>query len=82
MAVAKPSARPSFLPCTTRPLMLYGRPSSSAARSRSPRASASRTAELETRVPPFVTVGIASSSKPWRPASAASDAKSPARFAP
>ena len=62
--------------------MLYGRPSSSRARLRSPRASASRTAELDTRVPSFVTVGIASSSKPSLPAAAASDAKSPARFAP
>src|SRR6266702_2738495 len=45
LAVAKPSSRPSFLPWTTRPLMLYGRPSSASAAASSPPASAARTAE-------------------------------------
>src|SRR6266700_2870154 len=51
LAVAKPSSRPSFLPWTTRPLMLYGRPSSASAAASSPPASAARTAELDTRAP-------------------------------
>src|SRR6266702_3897725 len=51
LAVAKPSSRPSFLPWTTRPLMLYGRPSSASAAASSPPASAARTAELDTGAP-------------------------------
>ena len=50
-APLSPRARPRRAPWTTRPLMLYGRPSSAAASAMSPAASAARTAELETRRP-------------------------------
>src|SRR6266568_2690096 len=82
LAVAKPSSRPSFLPWTTRPLMLYGRPSSASAAASSPPASAARTAELDTRVPARVTTGMVSTSYPQRPPSVFKSGRSPARFAP
>src|SRR5467141_1814738 len=73
LAVGNPRARPSFAPCATRPLRVYGCPSRRSARRRSPAPSAPRTAELETRSPSNSTSGIAASS---------SVAKSPARRAP
>jgi hypothetical protein len=57
--------RPIFLPSMTRPAMTKGRPSRRSARSMSPAASASRTAELDTRRPPKSTVGMASTTKRW-----------------
>src|SRR5262245_42361267 len=78
LAVGKPSSRPSLAPCATRPLRVYGWPSSRSARPKSPAASAARIAELDTRSPPTCTSGIASSSKPRF----CSAEKSPARRAP
>src|SRR5216117_3142285 len=64
LAVGNPRARPSFAPCATRPLRVYGCPSSRSARRRSPAPSAPRTAELDTRSPSNSTSGIASTGPP------------------
>ena len=60
-AVGKPSERPSFSPCATRPVIEYGRPSIRVAASRSPACNACLTALLETRSPAWIIVRIRSS---------------------
>lgn len=73
LAVGKPSVRPSRRPPTTRPAMVYGRPSRVAARSSSPAASAARIAVLDTLSPATITLATCSTPKPLcRPAASRS----------
>ncbi|MNP34155.1 hypothetical protein D3C76_1274280 [compost metagenome] len=82
LAVGVPNCRASFWPCSTRPAIRYGRPSSRSARAKSAAASALRTWVLLTRMPSSSTVCAASTVKPCMTPACCRKSKSPTRSQP